>query len=147
MMHLSLAAEIAFWIFMFFVFVMSITTVVLLAGVVFGLTKLNDKIDQTLETARPLVEKTSTLLDTAQRVTMNTGEKVDSILTEGEELTGRLSRKVDHTASIVEKTVTTPLINISSVIAGVSKGFEVFNRATSNGNGSSDKANGNGLKS
>ena len=127
-MEFNTAATIAFWILTFFVAIMAIVMVGMLFALVVGLNKLNQKIDTTVLQVRPLITKSTEVLDTVQRVTMNVGDRADQILARGEELTDNLATKIDHTATVVEKTVTDPLINVSSILAGVTKGFSAFNR-------------------
>jgi hypothetical protein len=144
MMTLDTAAQVVLYIDLFFVAMISLVVVGLLAGLVIGLNKLNEKIDLALEQARPVIAKTTDVLDTVQRVTMNVGERADQILSQGEELTAKISTKVDHTASVVEKTVTSPLINLSSVLAGVTRGFGKFNRSVHDGDSGGTHTNGTG---
>ena len=74
------------------------------------------------------------MIETVQRVTTNVGEKADQILTKGEALTDDVTDRVEKTAGVVQKSVTGPLISLSSLITGVSKGFSVY---THSSNGSS----------
>ena len=139
MMTFGTAEQVALYIFLIFVAIFAITTISLLAGLVFGLTKLNQKIDTTIEQIKPLIAKSADVLDTVQRVTSNVGERADSILSQAEDTTANVSRRVDHTASVVEKAVTTPLINASSALAGLSKALNTLNRGARNGNGAGER--------
>ena len=116
----------------FFVAFFAIIVVVILAVLVVALRAMNSKIDKLTTMAEPVINKASDTLDTVQRVTMNIGEKTDAILSRGEILTDSVSGHVERTASVVQNTVTTPLINLSSMLAGVSKGFAVYGNAFSN---------------
>jgi hypothetical protein len=58
-------------------------------------------------------------------------EKADIILTKGEALTDDLAIKVEQTSSVVQKTVTSPLINLSSLLSGLSAGFSVWKKSAS----------------
>jgi hypothetical protein len=46
-----------------------------------------------------------------------------------------IADKVEDTANVVQKTVTKPLINLSSLIAGISKGFATFSGGKHSNNG------------
>ena len=138
MMEFSTAAQVALYIFLFFVAIVSFTFIALLAGIVLGLKKLNQTLDRALDKAQPVINKTTDVLDTVQRVTMNLGEKADAIMVKGEALTDNIAHRVEETAVIVEKTVTSPLIGFSSVLAGVSRGFQTFSKNFQNGNSSRD---------
>jgi hypothetical protein len=73
---------------------------------------------------------------------MSVGEKADQILSRGVELTDNVSGNVEKTANVVHQTVTTPLIKLSSVIAGVSRGLSVCtgqNRSNGHTNNSDSK--------
>ena len=116
----------------FFVAFFALIVVGLLAGLVVALRALNSKLDKLTTMAEPAINKVSDTLDTVQRVTMNVGAKTDSILSRGETLTENVSGHVERTASVVQNTVTTPLINLSSTLAGVSKAFAVYGNAFGN---------------
>ena len=116
--------------------VTQLIVVVLLAIAAISLLKLNQKLEKITDMAEPVVNKASETLDSVQRVTSNVGEKADQILTRGVALTENVSGNVEKTATVVHQTVTTPLIKLSSVIAGVSKGMSVYTgRDQSNGRG------------
>ena len=138
MMEFSTAAQVALYIVLFFILILSIGTIGLLAGIVFGLKKLNQTLDRALDKAQPVINKTTDVLDTVQRVTMNVGEKADAIMVKGEALADNLAQRVEETAEVVEKTVTSPLIGFSSVLAGVSRGFQTLSKNFQNGNSSRD---------
>jgi predicted PurR-regulated permease PerM len=136
-MLLERGAEIALIVF---VFIFGATTAGLLFGLVFALKKMEQQVDKLTQKIDPVILKASHTLDSVQRVTVTVGEKADQILTRGEALTETVSQNVEKTASVVQTTVTTPLINLSSLITGVSKGFSVWSHAAAhpsatNGNG------------
>jgi len=128
---MSLTATVCLYIT---VAVSQLIVVVLLAVVAISLLKLNQKLEKITDMAEPVVNKASDTLDNVQRVTANVGEKADQILTRGVALTESVSGNVEKTATVVHQTVTTPLIKLSSVIAGVSKSVSVYTgRSQSNG--------------
>jgi predicted PurR-regulated permease PerM len=134
-MHLATWAEIAL---IFFVAIFAIATVGLLAAITVALTKTQQQLEKLTGMAGPLVDKASNTLDTVQRITVNVGEKADNILTRGEALTETVAERVDKTSQVVQTSVTTPLINLSSLITGLSSGLSTWGRAASgavNGNG------------
>jgi len=123
-----------------FVIIFALIAVALLAVVAIALRKISDQVEKLTGMAEPAIAKASNTLDTVQRVTMTVGEKADSILTRSETMTDNVSDKVERTASVVQQAVTTPLVNLSSLIAGVSKGFSVYGGTVSgkrNGHGRS----------
>lgn len=108
--------------------------VALMAALAVGIHKLNEQLEKLINMAAPVATKASDTLDNIQRVTMSVGEKADQILTRGVDLTENVSGNVEKTATVVHQTVAVPLIKLSSVIAGVSKGISVYTgRDRSNG--------------
>lgn len=118
-----------------FVVVFASIAVGALVVVAIALNKLQQQVDKLTGKMEPVIVKASNTLDTVQRVTVNVGEKADTILTRGETLTENVSHKVETTATVVENAVTKPLIGLSSLIAGVSKGVDVYTHRSANGNG------------
>ena len=129
-MHLQTWADISL---IFFGGLFSIIAVVLLAVMAFALTKLVKLLDTITNKLEPVIVKATDTIETVQRVTTNVGEKADQILARGETMTDSVSTRVEKTAEVVQQAVTGPLINLSSLITGVSKGFEVYAHPTENG--------------
>jgi predicted PurR-regulated permease PerM len=120
---LSTLATVALFVF---VIIFAVIAVALLAAVAIALRKISDQVEKLTTMAEPAIAKASNTLDTVQRVTMTVGEKADAILTRSETMTDNVSDRVERTASVVQQAVTMPLVNLSSWIAGVSKGFSVY---------------------
>ena len=133
---MTLTAEISLFIF---VGLFALITVGLLGAMAFALSKLVKLLDTVTNKLDPLVGKATDAIETVQRVTTNVGEKADQILTKGEALTDDVSDRVEKTADVVQRSVTEPLINLSSLITGISKGFSVYTHT-------SGKAASNGMK-
>ena len=92
--------------------------------------KLVSLLDKVVSKIDPVIAKATDTIETVQRVTTNVGEKADQILTKGEALTDNVSDRVEKTAGVVQKSVTEPLIKLSSLITGVSKGFSVYTHSS-----------------
>ena len=122
-MHLETGAEISLLIFggLF-----SLITVVLFGAIAIALNKLVSLLATMTDKLDPLIGKATDAVETVQRVTTNVGAKVDQVLVKGEALTDDVSGRVEKTAGVVQSAVIGPLINISSLINGVSKGFAVY---------------------
>jgi uncharacterized protein YoxC len=127
-MTLSTAATVALYAVLVFVVIFALVTVVLLGMIALTLRVTHSKLEEALDKMEPLLAKTSETLDTVQRVTNNVGARADTILEKGEALTDDVARKVEKTASFVQKAVETPLIKVSSVIAGVTEGLSSLSR-------------------
>ena len=125
---MSIAATAALWIFVGF---FAVVTVGLLGAMALALTKLVKLLDTVTNKLDPVIAKASDTIETVQRVTTNVGEKADQILTKGEALTDNVSDRVEKTAGVVQHAVTEPLINLSSLITGLSKGFSVYTHSPS----------------
>ncbi len=108
----------------------SIIAVGLLGAIAFALNKLVKTLDNLVNKVDPVIVKATDTIETVQRVTTNVGEKADQILTKGEALTDNVTDRVEKTADVVQKSVTGPLISLSSLITGVSKGFSVYSHSS-----------------
>lgn len=126
-MHLQTWADFCL---VFFGGFFAVITVGLLGGIAFALNKLVNALDKLVDKVDPIVGKATDVIETVQRVTTNVGEKADQILTKGEALTDNVTDRVEKTADVVQKSVTGPLISLSSLITGVSKGFSVYTRSS-----------------
>ncbi len=139
-MPMSAAATTALFIF---VGIFALITVALMGVMAFALSKLVKLLDTLADKLDPVVAKATDTIETVQRITANVGEKADTILSKGETLTDKVTVKVEETSEIVQKAVTGPLITVSSVIAGISKGFSVYTRPS---DGRAKVYRGNGTK-
>ena len=122
-MHLETWAEISLLIFggLF-----SLVTVGLLGAIAVAISKLVGLLEKGLDKVDPIILKTTNAIDTVQRVTTNIGAKADQVLVKGEALTDDVSGRVEKTAGVVQSAVIKPLIDVSSIISGISKGFQVY---------------------
>jgi len=124
---MSIAATTSLFIF---VGLFALITVGLLGAMAFALNKLVKLLDTVVGKIDPVLVKATDTIETVQRVTTNVGEKADQILTKGESLTDNVTDRVEKTADVVQKSVTGPLISLSSLITGVSKGFSVYSHSS-----------------
>lgn len=122
-MHLETWAEISLLIFGG---IFSLVTVGLLGVIAFAASKLVALLDKVTNKIDPVIVKATDAIETVQRVTNSVGAKADQVLIKGEALTDDVSGRVEKTAGVVQSAVIGPLINLSSIINGVSKGFQVY---------------------
>jgi uncharacterized protein YoxC len=127
-MHLQTWAEISLLIFGG---IFSLVTVGLLGAIAFALSKMVTLLNTATNKLDPVIVKATDAIETVQRVTNNVGAKADQILVKGEALTDDVSGRVEKTAGVVQSAVIGPLINLSSIINGVSKGFAVYSHPNS----------------
>ncbi len=124
---MSIAATTSLFIF---VGLFALITVGLLGAMAFALMKLVGLLDTVVGKIDPVIAKATDTIETVQRVTTNVGEKADHILVKGEALTDNVTDRVEKTADVVQKSVIGPLINVSSLITGISKGFSVYSHSS-----------------
>jgi hypothetical protein len=126
--------------FMVFVGLFALLTVGLLAGLFIAVLLINKKFEEFAKKADPAVTKLTDTLEQVQRVTMTIGERADTILARGERMTDTVSDNVEKTSYVVRNTVTRPLIELSSLVSGISKGFSTWGHNASHG-GKTDHGN------
>ncbi|MBV9848090.1 MAG: hypothetical protein JO250_00240 [Armatimonadetes bacterium] len=117
----------------FFVLLFALIAVGAFVAIAIAIKKIEQQLEKLINKVDPVIAKATNTLDTVQRITVNVGEKADSILTKGEALTDTMSEKVEQTTTVVQETVTAPLINLSSLITGLSTGLSVWSRAATDG--------------
>ena len=91
-MHIEFGS-IASFCLVFFGLIFAATTVGLFAAIAFAVKKIEQQLEKLTTMAEPVIGKVTNTLDTVQRITVNVGEKADSILTKGEALTDTVSEK------------------------------------------------------
>jgi hypothetical protein len=126
MIEFGTSATVALYIVLVFVLIFALVTVTFLGAIAFALNVLHQQFEKVLIKADPIVLKLNDVLVTVQKVTSNVGEKADDILVKGEAIVDDVADKVEGTATIVQETVTKPLINLSSLLAAIAKGFAIF---------------------
>ena len=109
-----------------FVIFFGIITVALLGAIAFALIKFTKLLNKATESLVPTVDKVSNLIDTIQRVTMTVGDRADQILSKGESITDSVADNVEKTSKVFRSAVTAPLINLSSVLTGITAAISSF---------------------
>jgi hypothetical protein len=127
-MELNTAAQIALYVVLAFSLVFALIAVGLIFAIAFGLIKLNQLIEQGLIQVTPIVDKTTVILESVHDVTKTVGTHADTILSNGVQISETIAKQVDATSSVVSKTVTSPLVNIVSMMSEATKGFGVFKK-------------------
>jgi predicted PurR-regulated permease PerM len=129
-MALNGAASIAVIIF---VFLFGLITVTLLGVVAYSLLKMQQQVDRLTTLAEPLSNKASTTLDEVQRVTVSVGDRADTILERSEHLTDHVATKIEQTSTIIQSSVTSPLIKVSSLVNGIIAALSSYQRSSATG--------------
>jgi hypothetical protein len=130
--------------FMVFIGLFALLTVGLLAGIFIAVLFFNKKFEAFANKVDPAVTKVTDTLEQVQRVTMTIGERADTILARGERMTETVSDNVEKTSYVVRNTVTKPLIQISSLVTGLSKGFSTWSQNATQGGKTDHGGNGRG---
>jgi predicted PurR-regulated permease PerM len=120
--------------------VFSLLTLGSLAGLAWGVFRLNGELEKLNAKADPLLGKTDEILGLVSEKVMTVGTSAEHILLQSEAMTGNLTQKVDQTASAVQKTIYAPLISLNALLAGVQHGATVFRQSNKAGNKSANKS-------
>ena len=121
-------SETASWLLVIGFLVSSLITAGALAGIAFGLSKINAKLEALTPKVEPLLQKVDNVLTITNDKVAVIGDKAEDILTQGEEVAESVHQKVDRTATAVQRTVHAPIIGLNSIAAGVSRGMETFGK-------------------
>jgi len=92
---------------------------------------LNRRLGDMAESIHPLIERANGSLAKVETMTAQLGEKVNIILDRTGQLVEDVSQKVETTTSIAEETIAQPLIGAASVMAGLSRGWDVYRTESS----------------
>jgi uncharacterized protein YoxC len=83
--------------------------------------KLNETVDHVSERARSVADKAETTAETAR-------EAVEHVASQARAVAEDLSSKTRSTASLFRDTISSPLISLASLWAGIKKGLEIWGR-------------------
>jgi len=117
--------NVAGWITAISVLVIALALTV---GLVAAAIVIRKSLARLTEVANPAIKRAEATLS-----------KVEEIAGTVEETMEDVSRKVKSTTSVIEDAVKPPLIGISSMLAGVSKGLQVWSETSKRGGNSKDE--------
>ena len=127
--------EISTWSVVALAAVVLINTL-FVGGLAFLLWQINQKVDEALGKATPLLNKATETLGRVEETTAQLQERVDRVLDKTTELVDHVTERVDTTTAIAEEAVTEPLIGAASLMAGINRGLRVYTeRANEKGDG------------
>jgi len=104
---------------------------IFIAGIAVALLLLNRKLRDMTEAVHPLIERANSSLAKVETITAQLGERVNLILDRTGQLVEDVTQKVETTTSIAEETIAQPLIGAASVMAGLSRGWDVYKTESS----------------
>lgn len=92
--------------------------------------RLNEKADGLLEQAEGVLAKVKETAvavgDRAEQVSSDVARKAERIVGLSERVAERVAQRVDTTSALVQEAISTPMINLASVRAGIGKSLEVW---------------------
>ena len=106
--------------------IITLVAVILLAAIAYVLLKLNATLEAYQARIDPLVEQAQSILTVANSKLNSIGDKTEAILTQGEVTAEVVHETVEKTASMVQRTVNTPLIGLNALSAGLSRAVRTF---------------------
>ena len=107
-----------------------------IAGLAVGLFLINQRMNDALAQAGPLLDKAAATLGRVEEGTVQMQQRVDRILDRTTLLVEQVSERVDTTTAIAEEAVTEPLIGAASLLAGINRGLRTYaEQSTERGDG------------
>ncbi|MDO8588872.1 MAG: hypothetical protein Q7T82_17735 [Armatimonadota bacterium] len=90
-------------------------------------------VSRVLEAANPAMKRAEATISTVGGIAETVRTRTDEISQTVEETVDDVSRKVKTTTSVIEDAVRPPLIGMASMLAGVSKGLQVWTELSKKG--------------
>ena len=100
--------------------VISLSNLILLGGLAYLAVNVKKLLDTSV---KPTVANVKSIVDKVE-------DSAERIMDIGEDAVRKVSSTVAATTDVVQDTVTSPLISISSLFAGISKAMQVWRRAS-----------------
>jgi uncharacterized protein YoxC len=85
-------------------------------------------VSQISKRAQPTLDEARRTIANVNQVAANVGSRVEGIASTGDTMVRDVTRKVENTTTLLQETISKPLIEISSITAGISKGISVWSR-------------------
>jgi hypothetical protein len=108
-----------------FVGIIAFCSLVLLLAVAFLAMSMKKLLDSSVT---PVLEDVKSTVDSVNKLVETVDGKVDRILGVGEDTVRKVSGRVVATSEVMQDTITTPLITLSSAVAGIAKAIETWRR-------------------
>ncbi|MHB0912960.1 MAG: hypothetical protein ACYC2Y_05900 [Armatimonadota bacterium] len=103
--------------------IIALANLLLLAGLAFLAFAVKKLIDQAV---MPAVKEAKETVENLNEMVERVEQKAERIMDIGEETARRVGNRVVATSDVVQETVASPLINISSFITGIQRGIETW---------------------
>jgi uncharacterized protein YoxC len=111
-----------------------VIAVVMTVGLTAAVVIIRKSINKLIEQANPAIKRVETTLTAVGDIAESVRARTDEIGHTVEDTLEDVSRKVRSTTSVLEESVRPPLVSMASVLAGLSKGLEVWSERKKGGN-------------
>lgn len=108
--------------------IIAVSNLLLLGGVAFLAMTVKKLVERQV---MPAVSEVKSTIANVNKLVDRVEGKAEEIMDIGENTARQVSSRVVQTTDMLQDTVTTPLINISSIIAGITRAVEVWRSAPS----------------
>lgn len=108
------------------VFAVILINTLFLAGIAVALWILNARLNLLITKAQPLVDQTEKTLQHLEQVSVTLSDRVNQVLDRTGDVVETVSRRVETTTALAERTITQPLIGAASLMAGVSRALRTY---------------------
>jgi phage-related protein len=88
--------------------------------------KMKGIVQKTTNKAQPVIAKAEDAIGAVNGMVHNVQSRVERVASTAEDTVEAVSRKVKGTTEVVTQTAASPLITVSSVITGLSRGLEIY---------------------
>jgi len=110
------------------VLIIAITSVLSVLTFVIGVFFAIRAINRLSRQAGPAMDEARRTLENVNRIATNVGVRVEDISRTAEDVTRNVAHRVDTTTSLLQEAFSKPVIQVTSLAVGISKGLSVWSR-------------------
>lgn len=118
----------------------AISVMIIAVALTFGVAAvaivIRNSVARLLKAADPAIKRAEATLDTVGGIANTVKTRTDEISHTVEDTLDDVSHKVKKTTSVIEDAVTPPLIDVASMLAGMSRGLQVWKELSKKGGNS-----------
>jgi uncharacterized protein YoxC len=111
-----------------------VIAVVMTVGLTAAVIIIRKSVNKAIEAANPAIKRAEATLARVEGIAESVRARTDEIGQTVENTVEDVSRKVISTTSVIEDSVRPPLVSVASVLAGLSKGLQVWSDSKRGGN-------------
>lgn len=90
-------------------------------------------INKLTSRAQPLISQATETVKTANSIANTVKARTEGIIGKAEDTVDDVSRRIKTTTNIIQESISPPMINIASLVTGVSRGLEVLGQSRRRG--------------